>query len=342
MIRLTWMQFRVQALLAIGGLTIAAIVLALTGPHLVHLYDTTVANCSAHGDCPAATTALINNGDKVGIVLRVVVEVVPALIGLFWGAPLVARELETGTYRLAWTQVTRTRWTAVKLGLLGLASMAVAGVLSLMVTWWSSPLDRVRLTPFTSFDQRGLVPVGYAAFAFVLGVTAGVLIRRTLPAMATALGGFAAARLVVAHWGRPYLVSPLQITIPDTTIAATGSSSASAGAPDPRDWVISGQTINAKGHVIGQFGSVGPSGNTTVSLGAHGIAIQGAGSCPSLHSQTPRNVQRCVGQLRVREVLTYQPIGHYWALQWIELAIFLGAAVALSGLCLWWVRRRLT
>jgi len=40
--------------------------------------------------------------------------------------------------------------------------------------------------------------------------------------------------------------------------------------------------------------------------------------------------------------LTYQPISHYWALQWIELAIFLGAAVALSGFCLWWVRRRLT
>jgi hypothetical protein len=340
-IRLTWMQFRVQALLAIGGLTVAAIVLAVSGPHLVYLYDTTVANCSAHGDCPAAITALINDGDRVGIVLRVVVEVVPALIGLFWGAPLVARELETGTYRLAWTQVTRTRWIAVKLGLLGLASMAVAGVLSLMVTWWSSPLDRVRMTPFTSFDQRGLVPVGYAAFAFVLGVTAGVLIRRTLPAMATALGGFVAARLVVAHWGRPHLLSPLQITIRDTTIAATGSSSAS-GAPDPRDWVISDQTINAKGHVIGQFGIVGPSGNTTVSLSAHGIAIQGAGSCPSLHSQTPQNVQRCVDQLRIREVLTYQPIGHYWALQWTELAIFLGAAVALSGLCLWWIRRRLT
>jgi hypothetical protein len=210
-----------------------------------------------------------------------------------------------------------------------------------MVTWWSSPLDRVRMTPFTSFDQRSLVPVGYAAFAFVLGVTAGVLIRRTLPAMATALGGFVAARLVVAHWGRPHLLSPLQITIRDTTIAATGSSSAS-GAPDPRDWVISDQTINAKGHVIGQFGIVGPSGNTTVSLSAHGIAIQGAGSCPSLHSQTPQNVQRCVDQLRIREVLTYQPIGHYWALQWTELAIFLGAAVALSGLCLWWIRRRLT
>ena len=85
--------------------------------------------------------------------------VVPALIGMFWGAPLIARELETGTYRLAWTQgVTRKRWLAVKLGLVGLASMAVAGLLSLMVTWWSSPLDRVNADPFTLFDQRGIVP----------------------------------------------------------------------------------------------------------------------------------------------------------------------------------------
>jgi hypothetical protein len=337
MIRFTWMQFRVQALVALVGLAILAIVLTFTGPNLVHLYDTTVAHCSAHGDCSAATSALISNGDKLGIVLKVVVEVVPALIGLFWGAPLVARELETGTYRLAWTQVTRTRWIGVKLGLLGLASMVVAGVLSLMVTWWSSPLDRVRMTPFTSFDQRDLVPVGYAAFAFVLGATVGVLIRRMLPAMATALGGFVAARLVVAHFGRPRLISPLQAVVRDTTIA-TGSS---VGTSDPRDWIISDQTINAKGQMIGQFGEIGPSGNTTTSVGTHGITIKGAGSCPNLHSQTPQNVQRCVDQLRIREVLTYQPISHYWALQWSELAIFLCAAVILSGLCLWWVRHRL-
>jgi ABC-type transport system involved in multi-copper enzyme maturation permease subunit len=35
---------------------------------------------------------------------------IPALLGMFWGAPLIARELESGTYRLAWTQsVTRRR-----------------------------------------------------------------------------------------------------------------------------------------------------------------------------------------------------------------------------------------
>ena len=340
MIWLAWRQFRVQALAALGALALLAVVLLVTGPHLVQLYDTTVANCSAHGDCSTATSALIADGDRVGIVLRVVVEVVPALIGLFWGAPLVARELETGTYRLAWTQVTRTRWMLVKFGLLGLLTVVVAGLLSLMVTWWSSPLDRVRMTPFTSFDQRGLVPVGYAAFAFALGVTAGVLIRRTLPAMATVLGGFVAARLVVAHWGRPYLISPLKVTIPDSTIADSGTSLASALAPDPRDWVISNQTINAKGNVIGQFGGVGPNGNVTLSIGSRGMTIKGFGSCPTLHTDTPQAVQQCTNHLGIREVLTYQPISHYWALQWWELAVYLGAAIALSSFCLWWIRRR--
>ena len=69
--------------------------------------------------------------------------VLPALIGLFWGAPLIARELEAGTHRLVWNQsVTRTRWLAVKLGLLGLAAIAAAGLGSLAVDWWSDPLDK--------------------------------------------------------------------------------------------------------------------------------------------------------------------------------------------------------
>jgi hypothetical protein len=106
---------------------------------------------------------------------------VPAIIGMFWGAPLIARELEAGTFRVAWTQsVTRARWLAVKLGLAGLASMAAAGLVSLMVTWWSSRVDPLdpfgmnRLQP-AMFGTRGIAPIGYAAFAFVLGVTAMVV-----------------------------------------------------------------------------------------------------------------------------------------------------------------------
>src|SRR6202042_1827298 len=67
----------------------------------------------------------------------------PAVIGLFWGAPLIARELETGTSALAWNQsVTRTRWLAVKLAAGGLAAMAVTEALSLMQTWWAAPISQ--------------------------------------------------------------------------------------------------------------------------------------------------------------------------------------------------------
>ena len=148
-------------------------------------------------DCSTATTGFTDTDGPLQVFLDFLLLAVPLLIGMFWGAPLISREFETGTFRLAWTQgVTRTRWLAVKLGLVGVASMAVAGLLSLMVTWWSSPLDRVEMGPFATFDQRDLVPIGYAAFALRVGVTAGVLIRRTLPAMAATLVGFVATHLL--------------------------------------------------------------------------------------------------------------------------------------------------
>ena len=137
----------------------------------------------------------------------------PALVGVFWGAPLLARELETGTFRLVWTQsVTRRRWLAVKLGLVGGASVAVAGLLGWVVTWWSVPVDRVNLDRFSSpliFSERGLVPLGYAAFAFALGVVLGLLLRRTVPAMAATLAVFVGARLAVTQWLRPHLMAPV-------------------------------------------------------------------------------------------------------------------------------------
>ena len=143
--------------MATTGLVLVAVVAAVTGPHLVHLYDTTVANCAARADCDTARAAFLQNDDTLRTLLGSLVRAVPAIIGIFWGAPLVARELESGTYRLAWTQsITRTRWLAVKLGVIGLASMAVAGLLSLIVTWWASPLDRAHRSQFTTFDQRDL------------------------------------------------------------------------------------------------------------------------------------------------------------------------------------------
>ena len=50
--------------------------------------------------------------------------------------------------------------------MIGLAAMAVVGLMSLTVTWWASPLDQANAALFGTFDQRDLVPIGYAAFAF--------------------------------------------------------------------------------------------------------------------------------------------------------------------------------
>src|SRR5580700_4142967 len=122
MIWLTWRQFRVPTLVAAAALAAVAIVLAVTNSH------------------PAPVT---NDGflahDHLLKFLSTALVGVPAIIGAFWGAPLMARELETGTWRLAWTQsITRTRWLAVKVALVGLASVAVTGLLTLMLTAWSS------------------------------------------------------------------------------------------------------------------------------------------------------------------------------------------------------------
>jgi len=351
---LTWRQFRAQAAVAFGALLLVAIVAAITGPHLVRLYLTSVATCQAHGDCSTATAAFLRNDHNLQSWLGTVVAVAPFLLGIFWGAPLVARELETGTYRLAWTQsVTRTRWMAFKLTAVGVSSLVVAGLLSLVVTWWSSPFDTVNMNPFGSFDERGIVPIGYAAFAFAVGVTAGLLIRRTLPAMAATLVAFVAARVGMTSV-RPDLITPLHLIVGDNEIASGSSTPLPAGI-NPRDWILSNQTINGAGSVIGQNGGIGPNGGSglNIGVGPKGVTIQGLGSCPNI--RFPRThkgsgnpaaanalVQKCVNQLRIRELLTYQPASRYWAFQGYEIAIFLGAALILAGFCFWWVRHRLS
>ncbi|HVA75055.1 MAG TPA: ABC transporter permease subunit [Acidimicrobiales bacterium] len=212
MIRVTLRQFRTEAIVGFGVLAVLAIVLAVTGPHLAHVNDTFQSACKATGDCATASNPVLEVDKPLQSAVPFIVTITPALIGLFFGAPLIAREFETGTFRLAWTQsVTRRRWLAVKLGLIGLGSMAIGGLLTSMVDWWASPLDAANKSRFDvgPFAWHGVAPIGYAAFAFVLGATAGVLVRRTVPAMAATLVGFVAARLAIEHWVRPNLASPL-------------------------------------------------------------------------------------------------------------------------------------
>jgi len=356
MTRFAWREFRTQAIVAACAVVISAAILGITGANLAHLYDTTVANCKVNSDCSSAISVFLSTDNQLRTALDILIVVLPGFLGVFWGAPLIAREFETGTHRLAWTQsVTRARWLLVKVGVAGGCSLLVTGLISLMVTWWFSPVDRVNMNAFASFEQRDIVPIGYAAFAFALGVVSGVVLRRTLPAMATTLAGFVLVRLVVAELVRPNLAAPLHATVPNTTLASLvsiGSSHSSLspsdltpgqGALPPNAWLISDQTINSAGRVIGENGFVGGGITLIPGVGGHGLTIQGAGTCPGINvPPLPSGalIEKCIDRFHIRDVLTYQPGSHYWPFQWGELAIFLVLSLILIGLSLWFVQRR--
>jgi hypothetical protein len=318
-IRFAWRQFRLQALIAFAALAAVVVLAVVTRPGLVHLYD-------LHD-----TDALLNRYGSYENIARLVLAV-PALVGVFWGAPLLARELESGTFRLVWTQsVTRRRWLAVKLGLVGGASVALAGLLGWVVTWWSAPVDRINLDRFSSpliFSERGLVPLGYAAFAFALGVVLGLLLRRTVPAMAATLAVFVAARLAVTQWLRPHLMTPVRRLVPlasaglrslaFTTGKPNGPVTAYLNSDKRGDWVLT-----SGGHVVDASGKV----------------VYGLGK--TLGTDSPQTLGATLARLGLRVQVLYQPASRYWTFQVMETAIFTVLAVLLVAFCFWWVPRRL-
>ena len=357
MIWLTWRQFRAQAITAAAALAAFAIVAAITGSHLSSTYHSSgLATCHG-GTCAGLASTFLSNlasGGGFAVVPGsdymilyflsiLVILIAPAVIGTFWGAPLIARELEAGTFRLAWNQsITRTRWLAVKLTLIGAAAMAVTEAFSLIQAWWAAPIGKAvglgggssifsetRFGVFV-FPTHGITPLGYAAFAFALGVTAGLLIRRPIPAMAITLAIFAAAQLITPLWIRPHLF-PTSQTV--ATIAATEANvspsyprlalTATVVPGQPGAWIISSEGVNAAGQPV-----------STMPASCEPMVSDFSGASTALNN--------CVASHGIRVAENYQPASHDWALQWSETGTFLALALALAGYCFWRLNRRRT
>jgi hypothetical protein len=144
MIWLTWRQFRAQALTALAVLAVTATYLLITGLQMHHTYSADLATCTPQSDCSDVLNQFRQGYDTAFNLIELLAIVAPGLIGMFWGAPLIGRELETGTNQLVWNQsVTRTRWLAVKLAGIGAASIATVGLLSYLLTWWAGSLDQI-------------------------------------------------------------------------------------------------------------------------------------------------------------------------------------------------------
>jgi hypothetical protein len=341
MIWLTWRQFRGQALTAAAALAAFAILLAATGPHLASRYaDSAITGCHGFGCQTAANTFLsqlqVTSAYPIVYLLGIaLILVAPAITGIFWGAPLIARELETRTFTLAWNQsITRTRWLLVKLTLTGLAAMAVTEALSLIYAWWADPIGKaIDLGGSTSlfsggrfsslmFATHGITPLGYAAFAFTLGTAAGALIGRTVPAMAVTLAIFAAAQLAMPLWVRPHLIPPDRtiVTI-DSAQLDFGNLTATNVPGEPGAWILSSEAINHAGQ---------PVSNLPVACQAAVLGLK------------PSSPSQCMESHGFREAIAYEPASRYWPLQWIETGIFLALALVLVGSCSWRLRRRRT
>ncbi|MDE3228861.1 MAG: hypothetical protein KGO05_03180, partial [Chloroflexota bacterium] len=242
----------------------------------------------------------------------------PALAGIFLGAPLVARDLETGSYRLAWTQsVTRLRWLGVMVGLVIGVTAVVCAIFIPLLRWWNPLLGQDFGLGGGSYDYGGTLPVAYLVFALALGVAAGTLLRRTVPAMFATLVGYAAVRLPFELWARSRLVPPMTATW--DPLVSSGPNNLTSNAwllffsyadtsGNPIDAMVAYQTCAPSGAVDNTPGSA-----FTACLHAHGWLAMEA----------------------------WQPASRYWLFQGIESGIYLALAILLIALVVWWVRRRI-
>lgn len=209
MIWLTWRQHRTTIIITTLLLVGLVAFIAIAGQQMRQDAQLLASSSCEHpGGCPNiddARSEAITQFHTFTLSLLAV----PALFGVFIGAPLVAREYEQQTYKTAWTQsISRNRWFVMQVALLFVGVLAVSGIISALVYWADSTTQDQRYTTW-AFDLSAIAPVCYAAFALALGIAAGALLQRTLPAIGVALAGYLAVRVPIASLLRAHYLPPL-------------------------------------------------------------------------------------------------------------------------------------
>jgi len=321
---LVWRQYRAPGAIAVALLAAAAAVILADGFQIASHWHSILVTCSGNSACLQQRGPLVN-----GMVsdLPYVSLVVPVVLGMMGGAPLVAHELESRTSDFAWAQsVTRARWLAAKAGWLLLAGAVCGGALAALITWWSGPDNALQANAFAPgpFDTQGIVPVAYAVFAVALGIAAGAVARRTLPAIAVTLGGFIALRVVISDFVRQHYMAAVT-----TYYNVTDSF-----MPPGQAWVLAQGAVSKTGVVVPQgWGTLGNAlpASCQKLLNAAPSTKSGAGTS---------GVFSCMQAHGWRGFATYQPASRYWPFQGIETGIYVLLAAALIAVTFAIVRSR--
>jgi hypothetical protein len=313
----TWRQHRIALAGVAALLSVLAGYLWLTGLQIRHAYAAaTACHPASSFFCGTMISGFSNTYGPAAAALAALLQVVPALIGAFVGAPVLARELETGTFRYAWTLgVGRCRWTLGKLVPLAIAVAAAAGVFSLLFSWYYQPLftdgNQVPLAP-TVFDLRGIVFAAWTLAAFAIGALAGMLIRRVVAAIVATLAACVGLALAAGLYLRQHYMAPLLTSNPNVPGSA---------------WIISQQWETRGGQPVSQ------SVLSQVLQGAPQLA--GKGGVPKSPLVTQYLMQHGYTQWT-----SYQPGSRFWPFQWIEGGWLLALSLLLIAATIWLVRRR--
>ncbi|MEV0569812.1 ABC transporter permease subunit [Dactylosporangium sp. NPDC050588] len=318
---LAWRQLRAQLLVTGGAVAVLAVYLIVLGVQIRDGHHDAVAAC---GDvCGSALREFQSRFEGRLYLVDALLVVTPALLGMFWGAPLVARELESGTHRLVWNQsVTRRRWLVVRLAVVCVAAAAVSGVFSLLLTWAASPYDAVAADRFDAvmFGTRNLVPVAYTCCGVVLGALCGLLLRRTVPAMALTALLFAAVQIAMPIVARPHLAAPVhgsQVMSAEVirNLSFLGKDADVEGLSVPNTWIVSNsRLLTADGKVVG--------------LDRYNGCLSGQFDV----------MAQCLAALDLHVEVAYHPGERYWRFQWLESLLYVAAALLLAALALWRIR----
>ena len=316
--RMAWVTWR-QHRFALGGtimfLGAFAVYLWLSGLAMHHAYAT---------DCRPATSLAcgMNFTDRYGptsVLVSIFAQVVPPLIGAFVGAPVLAREMETGTSRYTWTQsIGRWRWTLGKLVPLAVAVATAAGAFSALFSWYNQPFVAAGYAiPFTTrvFDLIGVAFAAWTLAAFAIGALAGMLIRRVVPAIAATLAVYAGLALTTVLLLREHYMTPVGTNQPNLPDSA---------------WAVSRWYTKDGTFAFPARGSQLFDAYTQLCPGAN------RGSGPS-SIQTPA---QCLTQHGYTLWTNYQPGSRFWPFQWIEGGWLLALSVLLITTTVWLVRRR--
>lgn len=360
---LVWKQHRKLFVILAGVLMLYAALAIPMGLSVWHTYQHALATCDITDSCNQLSNNLLwsgwtssvnpNSGHGAPLLL-----LLPFLLGMFVGVPLIAREYNESTNLLIWTRsVSRRKWLTTKLVWILIATALFVGTLTALTTWWAKAGNAVYLNRFTilMFDTQGIAPIGFAVFAVSIGIALGTWLKRTMVAIGLTLVLVLAAQIVIGNHVRPHYMTPLtrNVSINQNTTSDGRDLAMSAQVPlnSGATWAISGELVSKTGQPL-NWSSPPQSCIVTNAEQADGTGLgsrtavtdKGTGGRQAdvitSRSGGPAVDFQCLNGLGYYWTTKYQPAYRYWDFQRIELGLYLALSVIPIGATYWLILRR--